>query len=87
MLVKLFGLLDLALGTSLLLLHWDILYYSILFIALPILVKALYYIKDPSSIVDIFGIIFIGLAFMGYFPVFTYVIVFWFLQKGFRSLI
>lgn len=86
MLVKIYGLLDLTLGISLLLLYWNILPFAVLIFGIPILIKAIYYIKDPSSMVDIVAIIFAILAFIGYYPRFTFVFVFWFMQKGFRSL-
>ncbi|MBU2590348.1 MAG: hypothetical protein KKA65_02795 [Nanoarchaeota archaeon] len=86
MLVKIYGLLDLALGINLLFLYWNIFPFSVLIFALPILIKAIYYIKDPSSIVDLVAVIFTILAFLGYFPIFTFVFAFWFLQKGFRSM-
>jgi len=86
MLVKIYGLLDLALGLSLLLSYFNLVPFVTLIFALPILIKAIYYIKDPSSIVDVVAIVFTVLAFLGYFSIFTFVFAFWFLQKGFRSL-
>jgi hypothetical protein len=56
-------------------------------LALLIIIKSIIYFFDIASIVDIIAGIIIIVAAFGYYPLATYAIVIWLLQKGIRSFI
>ena len=87
MLVKSFGLLDLAAGIILLLLKWNIGKIAAFILAAYLLVKALFYIKNIASIADIISAVAMVLAALGFYHVVFYVLVLWLVQKGFTSLL
>ena len=86
MLVKIFGMLDLAAAITLLLLRWDIGHIAGIALAIYVIGKALYFMADVASIVDVAAGIFLILAVIGFYHVLTYVFVLWLAQKGVSSL-
>ncbi|HII15619.1 MAG TPA: hypothetical protein HA362_04870 [Nanoarchaeota archaeon] len=87
MLVKIFGLLDIAAAVILLLLKWDIGHIAGIVLAVYVIGKAVYYMADVASIVDVAAGIFLILAVIGFYHIITYLFVLWLAQKGVSSLL
>jgi len=86
MLLKLYGLLDLASGIVLLLLRFNISKIADFILAFYLVAKSLYYIKSLASIVDILAAVFIVLAALGIYNILSYLFAIWLLQKGISSI-
>ncbi|MEW6063525.1 MAG: hypothetical protein AB1571_04115 [Nanoarchaeota archaeon] len=77
---------DIIAAAVLLLLKWDIGKIAGIILAVYIIGKAIYFIADVASIVDIAAGAFLILAVFGFYHVLTYVFILWLLQKGVSSL-
>ncbi len=87
MLIKIFGIMDIIAAAVLLLLKWDIGKIAGIILALYLIAKAVYFMADIASIVDIAAGAFLILAVFGFYHVLTYIFVLWLLQKGVSSVI
>ena len=80
------GLADVLAAASLMLLRWNLV-KPLAYVCLAYLViKSFRYFKDFASTLDLLAAITIGAALMGYYGIFSYIMVLWLLQKGVRSL-
>jgi hypothetical protein len=85
-LVKLMGIADVLAAVSLFLLRWSIA-EPLAYVCLAYLIfKAFKYFSNWASILDFISAITIGAALLGYYSIFTYLVVLWLLQKGVRSI-
>jgi len=93
MIKDVFGLLDILTGMALLGLYFDffnIAFLKVIFIFVFVLflLKSLFFLPNIASFVDLICVAFFILGLFGLFsPFFTWVAVFWLLQKGIFSLI
>ncbi|RME54355.1 hypothetical protein D6777_04070 [Candidatus Woesearchaeota archaeon] len=87
-LVFILGLLDLTSAVVLFLLKFfPALKLPALVLAGLLLLKSIVYFFDISSIFDIVSVFIFIAAIFGYYPLFTYAVIFWLLQKGIRSFV
>ena len=92
MIKYIFGMLDILTGIALILLYFD--FFSLgflkgisLFVFVLFLLKSFVFLPNIASFVDLMGGAFFILGLFGLFSPFTWVAVFWFIQKGVVSLI
>lgn len=85
MLMKLFGLLDLLGAIFIILLKWNIGVEIGLVIAVLLGIKALIFLKDWASIVDLISVAVLILAVFGNYFSFSWIFSVWLLQKSFFS--
>ena len=85
MLMYIFGLLDLLSAATLLSLNWgygtNVAWFCVAYLVL----KAIPFIKDPASIIDILAAIVIVFAIFGIYGVVSYIAVLWLFQKALFS--
>jgi uncharacterized membrane protein HdeD (DUF308 family) len=86
MVVKLLGMFDLLSGIVLILLRFNLIKWVGLFFAAYLILKAILFIRDITSFIDIIAGIFIILAVLGIFNILSWIFVIWLLQKGIFSL-
>lgn len=89
MFVKLMGLGDLLAAVSLVLLNLDFggfVVYLAIASAIYLGLKGAIFFFDFASLMDLFSVVIIVMALMGFRSAVIYVFVFWLLQKGVRSL-
>ncbi len=86
MIVKALGIMDLLVGIAFILAQWSFGYYIGLVLAIYVIIKALIFITDFASIIDLIGGIYLLLIIFGIHQIFAVVFLLWFLQKGFFSL-
>nr|MBI4156156.1 hypothetical protein [Candidatus Woesearchaeota archaeon] len=87
-----FGLLDILTGIALVALYFDFfnmpfLKSASIFVFILFLLKSIFFLTNIASFVDLVGGAFFILGLFGLFSPFTWVAVFWFIQKGIISLI
>lgn len=90
MLIKLFGLADVASAISLVLLSWGFRGWVVSFAivsAIYLSVKGVVFFFDFASLLDLFSAVMIVLVIAGFESVIVYIFVLWLLQKGVRSLL
>lgn len=85
MLVRLLGFMDLVAGMVLFLMKFQVAESWGVVIGLFLLAKALVFITDVVSVMDLLAAIVLLLASQGYYYFFTWIFVLWLLQKGFFS--
>lgn len=87
MIVKVLGILDLIGAVCLVLLSRGLAVEFSLLIGLLLLVKALAFIKNFVSIIDIFALCLFATALLGYWWTFSWLAALWFAQKAFFSFV
>ena len=87
MFIKLLGIFDLLSGIVLILLRFNLIKWGALVFAGYLIIKALFFIRDISSLVDLLAGIFIILAVLGVYNILTWIFVAWLLQKGVFTLL
>jgi len=83
--IKVFGLLDLLTGMTLIFMYFNLLKVVGAILAIYLIIKGLLFIKNVVSIVDIICGILILFASLGYFYYLHWVVVVWMIQKGIFS--
>ncbi|MFH1210012.1 MAG: hypothetical protein V1663_04455, partial [archaeon] len=73
-------------GFCLVLLKFNLLKQFALIMAFLLLIKSLMFLGNLVSFIDIFCVIVIVFAFMGFYGVITWIVVVWLIQKGIFSL-
>ncbi|MBS3156993.1 hypothetical protein J4442_02355 [Candidatus Woesearchaeota archaeon] len=86
MIVKFLGVMDIIVGIAFILAQWSFGYHIGLILAIYVIIKALIFITDFASIIDLIGGIYLLLIIFGVHQIFAVVFLLWFLQKGFFSL-
>ena len=87
MLIKLFGLLDILVGLSLVLLRFDLFPIFSLIFGIYLIIKALIFIKSGISIIDLISGVIVIISFLGFFSVLSWIVVVSLIQKGLFSII
>jgi hypothetical protein len=82
MIMYLFGLADLFSAVVLLSLNWGYGTQFAWFCAAYLVIKAIPFIKDPASIIDIIAAIIIVFAIFGMYGLLSYIAVLWLFQKA-----
>ena len=84
--IKLLGIIDLAIALIFILVQWDIgLKYAII-AAIYLIVKGIIFISDIASIIDLITGIYLVLIILGIHSSFSAIFVIWLVQKGIFSL-
>ena len=86
-LIHILGLLDIAAGFVIILLKFGLFKQLGIIFSIIIAVKAVLFINDISSILDLISAVFLFLAAIDIYFSFTWVFSIWLLQKGFFSLL
>ncbi|MBI4447821.1 hypothetical protein HY643_02480 [Candidatus Woesearchaeota archaeon] len=87
MIVKFFGLLDLASALAVFLFKFNIPKIFVWAAVIYLGVKGLIFLKDFSSLIDLTSVVIIIFALYGHYNRLTYLVVLWLLQKGITSLV
>jgi len=87
MLLKIFGLLDIVAGLSIILAYLEKGQVFVLFLALIIFIKGIIFLWNWNSIVDVIAAVLMGIAAFGFFYAFTWLAMLWLFQKGIFSLL
>tara|TARA_Y100000310_G_C20685589_1_gene818721 strand:+ start:3153 stop:3461 length:309 start_codon:yes stop_codon:yes gene_type:complete len=85
MIMAIFGILDLVVAGTLISLKWGVGTKIAWWGAIYLTVKAIPFIKDPASILDIFTAIMIILAIFDIYFIGTYLAIIWLVQKAIFS--
>jgi len=85
MVVVLFGLLDLLAAITLITIKWDVGIVVAWWSAAYLTIKAIPFIKDPASILDILSALMIVLAIFDVYFIGTYLAIIWLIQKAVLS--
>lgn len=87
MIVKILGILDLIGAICLVLLKFGLAVQFSFFIGIVLFIKALAFIKNFVSVIDIIALCFFAAALFGYWWGFSWLAVLWFIQKAFFSFV
>lgn len=85
MIIRLLGFMDLFAGITLFLMKFQIVESLGLILGLFILAKALVFISDVVSVMDLLAAFALILASQGHYYFLTWIFVLWLMQKGFFS--
>ena len=86
MIVKLFGILDLLVALSFMLIQWDIGKGFAMFLAIYLIIKATIFITDFTSWIDLLAGVYLLLVIYNIHSIFSVVFILWLGQKAFFSL-
>ena len=86
MIAKVFGVLDIIAGITLILLKFSMFEGIGWIAAIYLVIKGIIFLPNIVSVVDIVSGIFIGLAMFGIFNVISWIVAIWLIQKGIFSL-
>jgi len=81
-----FGMVDLFAAVSLLFLKFGFFEHTALFFIILLGIKAVIFIKSFASLFDIVTVVFLVLAYFGFYYTITWICFAWLLQKGIFSL-
>ena len=87
MFIYILGILDILAGLSLFSLRFEVGYFLAAIFTIYLFLKAIVFIKNWASYIDLLVVILFIVAMLGSFNVLTYIGVLWLLQKGAFSLL
>ena len=86
-LIQILGILDIISGLVIILMKFGLFKEVGLILSILLAIKAIIFIKDISSVLDLITAVFFFLAAIGIYFSFSWVFAIWLFQKGFFSLI